>query len=80
MVPPDNAAMFCIDKAVNFRDHTNSSKWGRMHFLASHLKFPDLLEMYPAPFRWDRVVCVDSMSFDHAGNIRVTPTPLRTLK
>ena len=28
----------------------------------------------------DRVVCVDSMSFDDAGNIRITPTQLRTFK
>jgi len=28
----------------------------------------------------DRGVCVDSMNFDDAGNIRITPTQLRTVK
>ena len=34
-------------------------------------------------FRWwrfgDRMVCVDSISFDEAGNLRITPTPLRAV-
>ena len=35
-------------------------------------------------FRWwhfgDRVVCVDALRFDDAGNIRIAATPLRTVK